>query len=65
MDKTTDLNDPADPADIPAVLQRAADRMDEQAAELAASWQDKTAGQPWRIIAAELRHAAARIESKL
>lgn len=63
--KENDLNAPDCPEDIPHVLRNAADTMLAQAAELAAMWQDKNAGAPWRMIAAELERAARRIERKL
>lgn len=64
-DKGTDLDAPDSPDDVPHVLRNAADRMRAQAADLAASWQDKGAGRPWQMIAAELDRAAKRIEGRL
>ena len=63
--QTTDLNEPYAPSLIPGVLRRAADKMREQQAELAASWGDKNAGKDWLVVAKELDAAAKRIESKL
>lgn len=65
MDKTTDLNDPATPEQIPPVLRRAADKMREQASELEAAWHDKRAGDAWLIVAKELDRAASRIDAKI
>lgn len=62
---TTDLNEPDAPGLIPGVLRRAAEKMREQQAELAAAWQDKHAGADWLVVAKELDAAAARIEKKL
>ncbi len=47
------------------VLGRAVDAFYESAVDLEASWQDKSAGRPWRIIAKEIEAAIARIERKL
>lgn len=63
--QTTDLNEPGAPEHIPGVLRRAATKMREQAAELRSAHQDRHAGAPWLVIAAELDRAAARIETKL
>lgn len=65
MNRTTDLNEPASPEDVPAVLQYAAEKMREQASELQSAWQDKNAGKVWDIIARELDRAAERIASKI
>ena len=65
MNDTTDLNDPEAPEDIPAVLRRAAEKMREQAGELASAWGDKNAGAKWIVIAKELDRAAERIEDKV
>lgn len=64
-DKGTDLDAPDSPEDVPHVLRNAADMMRAQAADLAASWQDRQAGAPWQMIAAELDRAAKRIEGRL
>lgn len=63
--KTTDLNEPDAPDAIPGVLRRAAEKMREQASELAVAHQDRHAGKPWTVIAEELDRAAARIEAKI
>lgn len=65
MENTTDLAEPADPRDIPHVLRRAAQKMRDDAAELRAAWQDRMAGEPWRMVADELERAAQRIANKL
>lgn len=65
MTQTTDLNDPAAPDGVPAVLRAAASKMREQAFELAAAWQDKGAGEPWLVVANELDRAASRIAKKV
>lgn len=65
MSSSTDLNDPAAPDGIPAVLRAAAAKMREQAFELDAAWQDRGAGEPWLIVANELDRAASRIAKKI
>lgn len=61
----TDLDQPDGPDAIRHVLRNAADKMREQAAELDSAWQDKGAGNPWRVVADALEAAATRIERKL
>lgn len=59
-----DLNQDA-PDKIPGVLYKAADAYNESAEDLSASWQDKNAGRPWRIIAKIMVAAAEKIERAL
>ncbi len=62
---TTDLNDPAAPEGIPAVLRRAAEKMRDAEGELQSAWQDRNAGSSWGTIAIELERCAERIARKL
>lgn len=55
----------ANPHDIADTIRLIADAMTEDGAELDSTWQDSSAGKPWRIIAKELRRAAIRIEDEL
>jgi len=50
------------PQKVPAILRRAAQRYAEDASELDSSWQDRSAGKPWRAIARVLERAADTIE---
>jgi hypothetical protein len=51
--------DIGNPNDVPRVLESAADRYRDAAAELAGAWQDRTAGAVWSDYAAILDRAAA------
>lgn len=61
----TDLEEVGDPAEVPDVLEYAAQRYYESASELDAAWQDPDAGKPWEMIAGELEASAERIRKKL
>lgn len=50
--------DVGNPEDVPRVLESAADRYRDAAAELAGAWQDRTAGAVWSDMAAILDRAA-------
>jgi hypothetical protein len=51
--------DVATPEDVATVLERAADHYRDSAAELVASWGDRTAGKVWEDFATILERAAA------
>ena len=53
------------PDEVANVLRDAADAYHESASELDASWQDKSAGRPWTIIARILEKAADQIDKAL
>ena len=57
--------DCAAPDDVPAVLESIAEHYRESAAELAASWQDNTAGKVWQDFAAILDRAATACRKSL
>lgn len=59
--RSTDLNDPATPEDIPQIMRNAAQKMREQTGELQSAWQDAGAGRVWTSIAKELEKSADRI----
>lgn len=53
------------PDKVVEVLQEAIDTFDIAGKELSYSWQDKSAGKPWHVVANEFNKAMIQIKSRL